>query len=341
MKVFISYSTKDSFPAKICSELERLGTECWIAPRDIPRGTPYAKAIMKALSEADIILVFVSSNSLYSEDVLNEIDNAHGMHKTIIPIFIENIELNSEFSYYLKRKQWIRCYGNLKYCIDELSSSLNLMGGETNTTTLQPPFSIDYFFDKINNPKSKSKFDDFMMPIEDVISITGRGTVVTGKVECGTVKVGDELIINGAENSLKSVVVAIEMFRKLVDSAEIGDNCGLLLRGINPNDVARGMILSQRIIKSTKEFSAVIYLFKRDECKENIDTLLTTNSSITIYNRTSDRIATVHMVEHSITNGFYGTVHFRVSSKICLENDDVVILTHNKITVGIGLVFGL
>ncbi len=104
---FISYSSKDYFPFEVCTSLEKEGLKCWIAPRNIVPGTPYARAIMEGIQGADIILVFISNNSLKSEDVLNEIDNAHGLNKTIVPIFIEDVKLTPEFSYYLKRKQWI------------------------------------------------------------------------------------------------------------------------------------------------------------------------------------------------------------------------------------------
>lgn len=104
---FISYSSKDSFPLEVCKFLENEGIKCWIAPRNIFPGPPYARAIMRGIEASDIILVFISKNSLQSEDVLNEIDNAHGLKKTIVPIFIEDAELTPEFNYYLKRKQWI------------------------------------------------------------------------------------------------------------------------------------------------------------------------------------------------------------------------------------------
>ena len=83
----------------------------------------------------------------------------------------------------------------------------------------------------------------FLMPVEDVFSITGRGTVVTGRIETGKVKVGDEVQLLGLGEDKKSVVTGVEMFRKILDEGEAGDNVGLLLRGIDKTEVKRGMVV--------------------------------------------------------------------------------------------------
>src|SRR5678816_3021700 len=85
----------------------------------------------------------------------------------------------------------------------------------------------------------------FLMPIEDVFSISGRGTVVTGRVETGIVKVGEEVEIVGIRDTRKTVVTGVEMFKKLLDQGEAGDNVGCLLRGVERDDVQRGMVLAK------------------------------------------------------------------------------------------------
>ena len=108
---------------------------------------------------------------------------------------------------------------------------------------------------------------DFLMPIEDVFSITGRGTVATGRIESGIIKVGDpvDIIGMGAEK-LKSVVTGVEMFRKILDEGEAGDNAGLLLRGIDKNEIRRGMVIAKPgSIKPHKHFKASIYVLKKEE----------------------------------------------------------------------------
>jgi len=108
---------------------------------------------------------------------------------------------------------------------------------------------------------------DFLMPIEDVFSITGRGTVATGKIETGVINTGDpvDIIGMGAEK-LKSVCTGVEMFRKILDRGEAGDNVGILLRGIDKDEIRRGMVIAKPgSIKPHKNFKAEVYILKKDE----------------------------------------------------------------------------
>jgi elongation factor Tu len=106
----------------------------------------------------------------------------------------------------------------------------------------------------------------FLMPVEDVFSITGRGTVGTGRVERGKVKTGDELERVGIKETRKTVCTGVEMFRKIMDEAEAGDNIGLLLRGIDKEDLERGMVLAKPgSIKPHTKFKAEVYVLKKEE----------------------------------------------------------------------------
>ena len=106
----------------------------------------------------------------------------------------------------------------------------------------------------------------FLMPVEDVFSITGRGTVATGRIEAGVIKIGDEVEILGLGEDKKSVVTGVEMFRKILDTGEAGDNVGLLLRGIDKNEIRRGMVLCKPgQIKPHSQFKASIYVLKKEE----------------------------------------------------------------------------
>ena len=106
----------------------------------------------------------------------------------------------------------------------------------------------------------------FLMPVEDVFSITGRGTVATGRIEAGVIHVGDEVQILGLGEDKKSVVTGVEMFRKLLDQGEAGDNVGLLLRGIDKNEIKRGMVITHPgVIKPHQKFKASIYVLKKEE----------------------------------------------------------------------------
>ena len=105
-----------------------------------------------------------------------------------------------------------------------------------------------------------------MLPIEDIFTISGRGTVVTGRVERGQIKLNDEVEIVGLKPTTKSVVTGLEMFHKMLDYAEAGDNAGVLLRGVNREDVERGQVLAKPgSIKPYKKFLAQIYVLKKEE----------------------------------------------------------------------------
>jgi len=108
---------------------------------------------------------------------------------------------------------------------------------------------------------------EFLMPVEDVFSITGRGTVATGKIETGVINSGDEVEISGMiEIPLKSVVTGVEMFRKILDRGEAGDNVGLLLRGVEKSAIKRGMVITRPgTITPHKKFKAEIYVLKKEE----------------------------------------------------------------------------
>jgi elongation factor Tu len=106
----------------------------------------------------------------------------------------------------------------------------------------------------------------FLMPIEDVFGIKGRGTVVTGRIERGIVKVGEEVEIVGIRDTRKTVVTGVEMFKKLLDQGEAGDNVGCLLRGVEREDVERGMVLAKPAsVRPLKKFTSEVYILSKEE----------------------------------------------------------------------------
>jgi elongation factor Tu len=122
--------------------------------------------------------------------------------------------------------------------------------------------AVDSFIPQPDRPKDQP----FLMPIEDVFSISGRGTVVTGRIERGIVKVGEEVEIVGIRDTVKTVVTGVEMFRKLLDSGEAGDNVGALLRGIDREGVERGQVLCKPgSVKPHKKFQAEAYILTKEE----------------------------------------------------------------------------
>jgi elongation factor Tu len=122
--------------------------------------------------------------------------------------------------------------------------------------------AVDSYIPLPERPKDK----DFLMPVEDVFSISGRGTVVTGRVERGIVKVGDEIEIVGIRPTSKTTCTGVEMFRKLLDQGEAGDNVGILLRGTKKDEVERGQVLCKPgSVKPHKKFNAEAYILKKEE----------------------------------------------------------------------------
>ncbi len=136
----------------------------------------------------------------------------------------------------------------------------------------------------------------FLMPIEDVFSISGRGTVVTGRVESGIVKVGEEVEIVGIRDTTKTIVTGVEMFRKLLDQGQAGDNIGALLRGTKREDVERGQVLAKpNTIKPHKNFKAESYILTKEEGGRH--TPFFTNYRPQFYFRTTDVTGIVSLPE--------------------------------------------
>jgi len=152
--------------------------------------------------------------------------------------------------------------------------------------------AVDDFIPQPDRPKDKP----FLMPVEDVFSISGRGTVVTGRIEQGVVKVGDEIEILGIRETQKSVCTGVEMFRKILDSGEAGDNVGVLLRGTKREDVERGQVLAKPgSIKPHTKFKAVTYILNKDEGGRH--TPFFSNYRPQFYFRTTDVTGTIKLPE--------------------------------------------
>ena len=152
--------------------------------------------------------------------------------------------------------------------------------------------AVDSYIPQPERPKDRP----FLMPIEDVFSISGRGTVVTGRIERGVIKVGEEVEIVGLKNTVKTTVTGVEMFRKLLDAGEAGDNVGCLLRGTKREDVERGQVLAApgTITPHTK-FKAEAYVLTKEEGGRH--TPFFTNYRPQFYFRTTDVTGTVQLPE--------------------------------------------
>ncbi|BFH65456.1 MULTISPECIES: elongation factor Tu [Paenibacillus] len=180
----------------------------------------------------------------------------------------------------------------------------------------------------------------FLMPVEDVFSITGRGTVATGRVERGTVKVGDEIEIVGIkEETKKSVVTGVEMFRKLLDSAQAGDNIGALLRGVDRNQIERGQVLAKPgSVNPHTEFTAQIYVLTKEEGGRHKPFF--TGYRPQFYFRTTDVTGIINLPEGSemVMPGDNITVTVQLISPIAIEEGTKFSIREGGRTVGAGAV---
>jgi len=179
----------------------------------------------------------------------------------------------------------------------------------------------------------------FLMPIEDVFTITGRGTVVTGRVERGQVKVGDTVEIVGIKDTQTSVVTGVEMFRKLLDYAEAGDNIGVLLRGIDRDQVQRGQVLAKpKSVTPHHKFTAQVYVLKKEEGGRH--TAFRSNYRPQFYFHTTDVTGVIILPDDKpiVMPGDNTTMTVELIHKIAMEKGTKFSFREGGRTVGAGSV---
>jgi elongation factor Tu len=179
----------------------------------------------------------------------------------------------------------------------------------------------------------------FLMPIEDVFSISGRGTVVTGRIERGRVKVGEEAEIVGYREKQKKVVTGVEMFRKLLDEGVAGDNVGILLRGVEKDDVERGQVLAKPgTIKPHTKFKAEVYILSKDEGGRH--TPFFNGYRPQFYIRTTDVTGTLNLPEgvEMVMPGDNTTITGELLTPVALEKGARFAIREGGRTVGAGTI---
>jgi elongation factor Tu len=195
--------------------------------------------------------------------------------------------------------------------------------------------AVDAYIPQPDRPVDKP----FLMPIEDVFSISGRGTVVTGRVERGIVKVGEEVEIIGLKNTVKTVVTGVEMFRKLLDQGQAGDNVGVLLRGTKREDVERGQVLAKPgSITPHTGFKAEAYILTKEEGGRH--TPFFTNYRPQFYFRTTDVTGIVKLPEgvEMVMPGDNVTMDVELIAPIAMDQGLRFAIREGGRTVGAGVV---
>jgi len=189
-------------------------------------------------------------------------------------------------------------------------------------------------------PQPKRDIDKpFLMPIEDIFSITGRGTVGTGRIERGKVKVGEEIEIVGVKDTKKSVVTGVEMFRKLLDEGQAGDNVGVLLRGVEKNDLVRGQVLAASgSIKPHKKFKAEVYILTKEEGGRH--TPFFTGYRPQFYIRTTDVTGVANLPKNveMVMPGDNVTMEVELITPVAIEKELRFAIREGGHTVGAGVV---
>jgi elongation factor Tu len=179
----------------------------------------------------------------------------------------------------------------------------------------------------------------FLMAVEDVFSIKGRGTVATGRIDRGIVKVNDEIEIIGFESDKKAVVTGVEMFRKSLDQGQAGDNVGCLLRGVDKDQIERGQVLAAaNSIKPHKRFMGEIYVLKKEEGGRH--TPFFTNYRPQFYIRTTDVTGSLKLADDikMVMPGDNVTVEVELITKVALEEQMRFAIREGGKTVGAGVV---
>ena len=195
--------------------------------------------------------------------------------------------------------------------------------------------AVDEHIPQPDRPKDKP----FLMPVEDVFSISGRGTVVTGRIEQGVVKVGEEIEILGIREAQKTTCTGVEMFRKLLDSGEAGDNVGVLLRGTKREEVERGQVLAKPgSIKPHTKFKAEAYVLKKEEGGRH--TPFFSNYRPQFYFRTTDVTGTIKLPEGTemVMPGDNITMEVTLLSPIAMDKGLKFAIREGGRTVGAGVV---
>jgi len=195
--------------------------------------------------------------------------------------------------------------------------------------------AVDTFIPQPERPKDLP----FLMPIEDVFGIKGRGTVVTGRIERGTVHVGEEIEIVGIKESRKTTVTGVEMFKKLLDAGEAGDNVGCLLRGVEREDVERGQVLAKpNSITPHRKFSGEVYVLSKDEGGRH--TPFFNGYRPQFYMRTTDVTGNVSLPEGTemVMPGDNVTVDIELITPVAVEEGLRFAIREGGRTVGAGVV---
>ena len=284
---------------------------------DCPGHADYIKNMITGAAQMDGAILVIAATDGPMAQTREHILLARQVGVPAIVVFLNKVDLlDDEELLELVEMEVRELLSKYEFPGDDLpvikGSALNALTCESDDPNAPDYACIKELMDAVDSYIPTPPRDDslpFLMPVEDVFTITGRGTVATGRVERGQIKMGDAVEIVGlAEESKKSVITGIEMFRKLLDYAEAGDNVGTLLRGIDKKEIERGQVLAKPgSIKPHTKFSGQVYVLSKDEGGRH--TPFFNNYRPQFYFRTTDVTGTITLPE---------------GTEMCMPGDNVV-----------------
>ena len=318
---------------------------------DCPGHADYIKNMITGAAQMDGAILVIAATDGPMAQTREHILLARQVGVPAIVVFLNKVDLlDDEELLELVEMEVRELLSKYEFPGDDLpvikGSALNALTCESDDPNAPDYACIKELMDAVDSYIPTPPRDDslpFLMPVEDVFTITGRGTVATGRVERGQIKMGDAVEIVGlAEESKKSVITGIEMFRKLLDYAEAGDNVGTLLRGIDKKEIERGQVLAKPgSIKPHTKFSGQVYVLSKDEGGRH--TPFFNNYRPQFYFRTTDVTGVISLPEgvEMCMPGDNVDMDVELITPIAIENGLRFAIREGGRTVGSGVVIAI
>lgn len=291
-EVFISYSRKDYNKVREIKDVidREVGINCWIDLDGIESHEQFVNVIVNAINSHEMMLFMMSDSSMQSKWTLNELSLAERRKKRIVLVKIDNAEMPDDFYFLYRLKDQIEWNDSLQ----RGKLLRNLKSWHYTLKKRDDDFEIEYSLEELDTLIQQHNIgkpnQPFILPVEDVFYITGRGVVVTGRIESCKIKMGDELIVIGLGKRLSTKCLGIEMSRKLVNEACSGDNVGLLLEGLDKTDTLRGQVVVHQSnlsnVSNSQAFSCDCYFLEDEKYGKNYE--IASTQQLQFYIRTAD-----------------------------------------------------
>ena len=309
---------------------------------DCPGHADYVKNMITGAAQMDGAILVVSAPDGPMPQTREHVLLANQVNVPALVVFLNKVDLVEDPEFLdlveMEIRELLKKYG---FPGDETpiirGSALKALNGDADGIA-----SIKKLMEALDTfiPEPKRELDKpFLMPIEDVFSIKGRGTVATGRIERGIVKINEEIEVVGLRDTRKAVVTGVEMFHKTLDQGQAGDNVGILLRGIEKEDIERGQVLAKPgTITPHTEFKAQIYLLKKEEGGRH--TPIFTGYRPQVFIRTTDVTGDIALATgvEMVMPGDNATVTVKLIKPVAMEAGQRFAIREGGLTVGAGAI---